>query len=87
MKQTGLIQRVIEAVGLDDGMVKGEFKPSEKRNLLKNSDGEPPSGIFSCFIFLACLSTFQVILVQIYNLLSISLRDTCLVQIYIMTRH
>ena len=29
MKQTGLIQRVLEAVGLDDGMVKGKFTPSE----------------------------------------------------------
>ena len=55
MKQTGLIQRVIEYVGLDDGMVKGEFKPSEKRNLLKDSDGEPPSGIFSCIIFFGML--------------------------------
>ena len=28
MKQTGLIQRVIEAVGLDNGMVEGEFRHS-----------------------------------------------------------
>ena len=27
MKQTGLIQRVVEGVGLDDGVVKGEFTP------------------------------------------------------------
>ena len=29
MKKTGLIQLVLEAVGLDDGMVKGKFTPSE----------------------------------------------------------
>jgi hypothetical protein len=29
MKQTGLIQKIIEAVGLDDGMVKGKYTPAE----------------------------------------------------------
>ena len=47
MKQTGSIKRVIETVGLDDDMVKGDFTPSEQRPLVKDANGEPPSGIFS----------------------------------------
>ena len=47
MKQTGLVQRVIKAVGLDDGVVKGKFTPSEQRPLVKDAYGEPPSGMFS----------------------------------------
>ena len=47
MKQTGLIHRVIEAVGLDDGMMKGDFTPSEQRPLVKDADGKPPIGVFS----------------------------------------
>ena len=43
MKQSGLIQRVIEAVALDDGMVKGKFTPSYQRNLVKDANFEPPS--------------------------------------------
>ena len=39
MKQTEFIQRVIEAVGLDDGMVKGKFTPSKQRPLVKDDDG------------------------------------------------
>ena len=42
-----MIQRVIEAVGLDDGMVKGKFTPSKQRPLVEDSDGERPSGMFS----------------------------------------
>ena len=47
MKETGLIQRVIKAVGLEDGMVKGKFTPSDQRPLVKDDDGKPPSGMFS----------------------------------------
>ena len=47
MKKTGLIQRVIEAVRLDNGIVKGKFTPSEQSPLVKDADGEPPSGMFS----------------------------------------
>ena len=47
MKQTGLIKRVIELVGLDDGMVKGNFIPSDQMPLFKDDYGEPTSGIFS----------------------------------------
>ena len=47
IKQTGLVQRVIEAVGLDDGMVKGKFTPSNQRPLVKDSDGKPSGGMFT----------------------------------------
>ena len=47
MKQTGLIKRVIEALGLDDGFVKGKFTPSESKPLVKNLNGEAASGAFS----------------------------------------
>ena len=46
MKRTGLIQRVIEAVGLEDGMAKGKFTSSQHMPLVKDAYGEPPSGIF-----------------------------------------
>ena len=39
IKQTGLMQRVIEAVGLDDGMTKGKFTPSYQRPLFKDTYG------------------------------------------------
>ena len=47
MKQTGLIKRVIESVGFDDGMVKGNFIPSQQIPLVKDSYDEPTSGVFS----------------------------------------
>ena len=47
MKQTLLIQLVVEAIGLDNGMVKGEFTPSDQRPLVKDTNGEPPSELFS----------------------------------------
>ncbi len=47
MKQTGLIKRVIEALGLDDGLVKGKHTPSESKPLVKNLNGEPACGAFS----------------------------------------
>jgi len=47
MKQTGLIQRIIEAVGLDDGMVKGKYTPVEQQPLIKDADDKPPSGTFA----------------------------------------
>ena len=45
MKQTGLIHSVIEAVGLEDDMVKGKYTPSEQRTLVKDTNGETPSGM------------------------------------------
>ena len=47
MKQTKIIQRVIESVGLDDDLSKGKFKPSEAKPSVKDEDGEPVSGMFS----------------------------------------
>jgi hypothetical protein len=47
MKQTGLIKRVIEALGLDDGYVKGKHTPAESKPLVKDEDGEAASCGFS----------------------------------------
>ena len=47
MKQIGLIKRVIKALGLDDGLVKGKYTPSESKPLIKDLDGEAASGAFS----------------------------------------
>jgi len=50
MKQTGLIKRIIKALGLDDG-AKGKFTPSESKPLVKDVNaivnGELASGAFS----------------------------------------
>ena len=47
MKKTGLSQRVIEALGLDNGMVKDKYTPLYQRPLVKDTDGKLPSGMFS----------------------------------------
>ena len=47
MKQTGLIKRVIEALGLDDGYAKGNHTPAESKPLVKDADGEGAHGGFS----------------------------------------
>ena len=47
MKQTGLIQRVVTALGLDDGYAKGKHTPEESKPLVKNADGEGVHGGFS----------------------------------------
>ena len=39
MKQTGLIDRVIEALGLDVGTVNGKATPAEGRPLVKDENG------------------------------------------------
>jgi hypothetical protein len=46
MKQTGLIKRIIEALGLDDGG-KGKFTPSESKPLVKYINGDLANGAFS----------------------------------------
>ena len=47
MKQTGLIQRVIETLGLNDGYAKGKKTPAEAKPLVKDEDGEAANGGFS----------------------------------------
>jgi hypothetical protein len=46
MKQTGLIKRIIKALGLNDG-AKGKFTPSESKPLVKDVNGDLASGAFS----------------------------------------
>ena len=47
MRQEGLIDRVIGALGLDDGMAKFKWAPSEGTPLVKDEDGEHATGQFS----------------------------------------
>jgi hypothetical protein len=47
MKQTGLIDRVIEALGLDSKMATPKWTPAEGTSLTRDEDGEPPQGSFS----------------------------------------
>ena len=39
MKQTGLINRVVEAFGLDDGYAQGKHTPAKTKPLVKDKDG------------------------------------------------
>ena len=47
MTQDGLIDRIIETLGLDDGNTHGKWTPSEAKPLVKDVDGEEARGDFS----------------------------------------
>ena len=47
MKQTGLIERVVEALGLDDGYARGKHTSAEETPLIKDEDGVAASEGFS----------------------------------------
>ncbi len=47
MKQTGLIERVVEALGLDDGYARGKHTPAETKPLVKDEDGVAAAKGFS----------------------------------------
>jgi hypothetical protein len=47
MKHTGLIKRVIDALGLDDGCAKGKYTPSESKPFVKDINSNSASGAFS----------------------------------------
>ena len=47
LKQTGLIDRIIEALGLDTKLATTKWTPAEAKPLTKDVDGEPPQGSFS----------------------------------------
>ena len=47
MKQTGLINRVVEALGLDDGYAQGKHTPAKTKPLVKDKDGAAASEGFS----------------------------------------
>ena len=59
MKQPGLIDCLISAVGLDDNMAKVKYTPTGSVTLFKNDDGVPDNGSFeysSVICILLCLS-------------------------------
>ena len=47
MKHPGLIDRVISAVGFENGMAKGKYTPAGYVPLVKNEYGVPASGSFN----------------------------------------
>ena len=47
IKQVGLIYCVIDTLGLDNGMAKGKFTPTESTPLVQDTDGEAACGSFS----------------------------------------
>ena len=47
MKQVGLIDCVIETLGLEDGMAKNKYTPSGSSPLVKDADGPAACDIFS----------------------------------------
>ena len=47
MKQAGLIDRVMEALGLDHKLSTSKWTLAEATPLTRNKDGEPPQGSFS----------------------------------------
>ncbi len=55
MKQTGLIKRVIETLGLDNGYAKGKHTPEESKPLVKDADREGVHGGFSYSSFVGML--------------------------------
>ena len=47
MKQTGLIDRIIDALGLDLKLSTNKWTPAEAKPLTRDEDGEPCQGSFS----------------------------------------
>ena len=47
MKQTGLIDRILEALGLDSKLAKNKYTPAEATPLTRDEDGEGPQGSYS----------------------------------------
>ena len=47
MKQTGLIDRVVEAMGLDIGLIKSKWTPAAGEPLVRDDDGEAAHGEFN----------------------------------------
>ncbi len=79
MKQTGLIKWVIKALGLDNGLVKGKYTPSESQPLVKNINGEAASGAFSysSVVGMFCIYPDTPTLIALF--LSIVVLNTCFV--------
>ena len=47
MKQTGLIDRILDALGLDSKLATNKWTPAESKPLTRDVDGEPCQGTFS----------------------------------------
>ena len=47
MKQTGLTDRIVEALGVDSKLAMPKWTPAEATPLTCDKEGEPPQGSFS----------------------------------------
>ena len=56
LKQTGLIDRILEALGLDTKHATGKYTPAETSPLTKDVDGPGPEGSFSYALSLIHIS-------------------------------
>ena len=59
LKQTGLIDRVIETLSLDIGTTSGKFTPAEAKPLVKDADGDPVLVDFSYSSVIGMLMYFS----------------------------
>jgi hypothetical protein len=60
MKQTGLIERVVEALGLDDGYARGKHTPAETKPLVKDEDDVAATEGFSCWDIALSVGTHSI---------------------------
>ena len=87
MKQVGLIDRVIETLGLDDGMKKGKLTPAESTPLVKNTGGEEAFGSFSYSSVIGMLLYLSGHTRSYIDYTVIFLQGICLVQSINMKHH
>ncbi len=81
MKQTDLIERVVEALGLDDGYARGKHTPAETKPLVKDEDGVAAAEGFSYSrVLLGCCSICRDTLNQTLSMPSTAVLGTCSAQ-------
>ena len=80
MKQTGLIERVVEALGLDDGYAWGKHTPAETKPLIKDEDGVAATEGSVTAVLLGCCFICQGTLNQTLLMPSTAVLGTCSAQ-------
>ena len=58
MKQMGLIDQILDALGLDSKMAMNKYMPAKAKLLRHVEDGEGPQGLFSSRVLLECSCIF-----------------------------
>ena len=77
LKQTGLIDRILEALGLDTKLATNKWTPAEATPLTKDEDGEGPQGHLVTAALLECCCICQGTADLTLHTLSIVVQDTC----------